>query len=133
MIKPSHPSFKALTGWLTRFKTRHSFVNRRQTSVQQKLSAQLENKLRRILEDLRALRIQHKFDKSLIFNMDETPMRFDMPTSTTVDVRGKKEILVRRTGAHKRRFTVTLACTASGMMLTPFVTLKPKLTGHSRR
>ena len=94
MIKPSRPSFKASTGWLTRFKTRHSLVNRRQTSVQQKLPAQLEDKLRRILEDLRALRIQHKFDKSLIFNMDETPVCFDMPSSTTVDVQGKKEILV---------------------------------------
>ena len=94
MIKPSHPSFKASTGWLTRFKTRHCLVNRRQTSVQQKLPAHLEAKLRRFFEDLRALRIQHKFYKSLIINMDETPMCFDMPSSTTVDVRGKKEILV---------------------------------------
>ena len=121
MIKPSHPSFKASTGWLTRLKTRHSLVNWRQTSVQQKLTAQLEDKLRRFLEDFRALRIQ-----SLIINMDETPMCFDTPSSTAVDVRGKKEILVRGTGAHKRRDTVTLACTASGTMLTPFVTYKAK-------
>ena len=109
MIKPSHPSFKASTGWLTRFKTRHSLVNRRQTSVQQKLAVQLEAKLKGFFEDLKALRIQHNFDKSLIINMDETPMWFDMPSSTTVDVQGKREILVRGTGAHKRRFTVTLA------------------------
>ena len=70
--------------------------------------------------------MQHEFDKSLIINMDETPMCFDMPSSTTIDVRGKKEILVRGTGAHKRRFTITLSCTASGAMLTPFVTFKAK-------
>ena len=99
-------------------------MNRRQASVQQTLPAQLEDKLRRYSEDLRALRIQHKFDKSLIINMDETPMCFDMPSSTTVDVREKKEILVRGAGAHKRRFTVNLACTASGTMLTPFVTFE---------
>ena len=94
--------------------------------MQQKLPAQLEDKLRRFLEDIRALRIQYKFNKSLILNMDKTPMCFDMPSSTAADVRGKKDILVRGTGAHKRRFTVTLACTASETMLTPFVTFKAK-------
>ena len=83
MIKHSHPSFKASTGWLTRLKTRHSLLNWRQTSVQQKLPAQLEDKLRRFLEDLRALRIQHKFDKSLIINMDENPMCFDTSRNIT--------------------------------------------------
>ena len=126
IIQPTNPSFKASAGWLTRFKTRHSLVLRRQTSVQQKLPAQLETKLSRFLEDLKAIRLQHKFDKSLIINMDETPMCFDMPSNTTIDVCGKKEILVRGTGAHKRRFTVTLACTASGEMLKPFVTFKAK-------
>ena len=120
MIKPSHPSFKASMGWLTQFKTRHSLMNRQQTSVQQKLPVQLEAKLKEFFEDLKALQNQRNFDKSLILNMDETPMWFDMPSSTTVDAQGKKEILVQGTGAHKRRFTVTLACTASGMMLTPF-------------
>ena len=52
-------------------------------------------------------------------------MCFDMLSSTTDDVQGK-ETLVRETGAHKRRFTVTLDCTASGTMLTPFVTCKAK-------
>ena len=61
MIKPSHPSFKASTGWLTQFKTRHSLVNRRQTSLQQKLPTQLEDKLRRFLADLRP----YEFNTSL--------------------------------------------------------------------
>ena len=96
-------------------------MSRHQTSVQQKLPAQLEAKVRRFLDDVRAHRMQHEFDNSLIINMDEIPMCFDMPSSTTIDVRGKKEILVRGTGAHKRRFTITLSCTASGAMLTSFV------------
>jgi hypothetical protein len=61
--------------------------------VQQKLPAQLEAKVRRFLDDVRAHRMQHEFDSSLIINMDEAPMCFDMPSSTTIDVRGKKEIL----------------------------------------
>ena len=126
MIKPSHPSFKASTGWLTRFKTRHSLVNRQQTSVQQKLPARLEDKLRRFLEDLRALQIQHKFDKSLIINMDETPMVLWYATEHSCWCSRKEGDTCSRAGAHKRRFTVTLACTASGTMLTPFVTFKAK-------
>jgi hypothetical protein len=126
MIKPTQPTFKASAGWLTRFKTRHSLALRRQTSVQQKLPAQLELKLTKFLGDLKVCRVQHKFPPALIINMDETPMCFDMPSSTTIDVRGKKEVLIRGTGAHKRHFTVTLACTAAGEMLKPFITFKAK-------
>ena len=101
-------------------------VLRRQTSVQQKLPAQLEARLKNFLESLKTLRTQHKFPEELIINMDETPVCFDMPSNATIAKCGQKEILIRGTGAHKRRFTVTLACTASGVMLKPFLTFKAK-------
>ena len=96
----------------------------RQTSIQQKLSAQLEMKLTKFVNDTKALRKQHRFPLNLIINMEETPVCFDMVSNTTVDKQGTKEIIVRSTGAHKRRFTVTLTCTASGQMLQSFVTFK---------
>jgi hypothetical protein len=58
--------------------------------------------------------------------MDVTPVCFDMPSGTTIDRRGKREIIVCGTGAHKRRLTVTLARTADGEMLKPFITFKAK-------
>ena len=124
LIQPTHPTFKASDGWLSKFLTRHSLTLRRQTSIQQKLPAQLEMKLTKFVNDTKALRKQHRFPLDLIINMDETPVCFDMASNTTVDKRGTKEIIVRGTGAHKRHFTVTLTCTASGQMLQPFVTFK---------
>lgn len=63
---------------------------------------------------------------TLIINMDVTPVCFDMPSGTTIDRRGKREIIVCGTGAHKRRLTVTLVCTAAGEMLKPSITFKAK-------
>ena len=49
-----------------------------------------------------------------------------MASNTTVDRQGKREVIIRGTGAHKCRFTVTLICTASGQMPQPFVAFKER-------
>ena len=56
-------------------------------------------------------------------------MYFDMPSNATISRRGQKEILIQGTGALKRRFTVTLACTGSDVMLKPFIKFKAKTDG----
>ena len=126
LIQPHLPSFKASAGWLDKFLRRHSLSLRRQTSIQQKLPAQLEGKISTFLADVKALRMQHNFVDDLIINMDETPVCFDMASNSTIAKKGSREVIIRGTGAHKRRFTVTLTCTASGKMLQPFVTFKAK-------
>ena len=129
MIEPTNPAFKASDGWLKTFLTKHSLTLCRQTSIQQKLPAQLEIKLAKFFVDTQAVREQHQFPPKMIINMDETPVCFDMPSNSTIYRCGSKEVVICGTGAHKRRFTITLACTASGEMLTPFVTFKAK-TDH---
>ena len=104
---------------------------RAKTSIQQKLPAQLETKLEEFISNVKVLREIYKFSKSLIINMDETPVYFDMPASTTVNKKGCREVQIRSIGAEKRRFTVILACTAAGDMLPPMVIFKGK--GHRRR
>ena len=99
---------------------------RAKTSIQQKLPAQLETKLEKFISNVKVLRETHKFPNSLIINMDETPVYFDMPASTTVNKKGCREVRIRSTGAEKRRFTVILACTAAGDMLPPMVIFKGK-------
>ena len=58
--------------------------------------------------------------------MDETPLFLDSVPKKVVDQRGKKTIHVRTTGSEKNRITVTLCCSASGTILTPFVVFKGK-------
>ena len=75
---------------------------------------------------MKELREAHKFENTMVINMDETPMYFDMPSSHTVHKKGCREVRIRSTGAEKRRLTVILACTASGDMLPPMVIFKGK-------
>ena len=78
LIQPTQPGFKASAGWLKKILKRHSHTLCRQTSIQQKLPAQLEGKLSSFLCDIKALKTQHRFPNELIINMDETPVYFDM-------------------------------------------------------
>ena len=99
---------------------------RAKTSIQQKLPAQLEKQLESFVKQVKELRKAHSFSPELIINMDETPLYFDMPVSRTINKRGARQIRVKSTGAEKRRFTVILACTASGKMLPPMMIFKGK-------
>ena len=77
------------------------------------------------MKQVKELRKAHSFSPELII-MDETPLYFDMPASRTINKRGTRQIRVKSTGAEKRRFTVILACTASGKMLPPMMIFKGK-------
>ena len=126
LIQPHLATFKASAGWLDKFLRRHSLTLRRQTSIQQKLPAQLEGKIATFLADIKAMWTQHQFPNDLIINMDETPVCFDMAANTTISKKGLREVIIYSTGAHKRRFTVILTHTASGKILQPFVIFKAK-------
>ena len=90
------------------------------------MPAQLEEKLEKFIENVKTMREAHKFSNEMIINMDETPLYFDMPWSHTVSKRGVREVRIRSTGAEKRRLTVILTCTASGIMLPPIIIFKGK-------
>ena len=101
-------------------------ICRARTSIQQKLPPQLQEKLENFTVNMKELREIYKFENTMVINMDETPMYFDMPSSHTVHKKGCREVWIRSTGAEKRRLTVILACTASGDVLPPMVIFKGK-------
>ena len=70
-------------------------------------------------------------DFDIITNMDETPCYFDMPSSTTFDLKGVKTVKVRTTGNEKLRFTAVLTAVVrkihdhyEGISLPPMVIFK---------
>ena len=71
-------------------------------SIQQKLPADLERKLERFMQDVKALRECYKFPDHLIINMDETLIFFDMPRAQTIAKTGAREVRVRGTKGGKR-------------------------------
>lgn len=72
------------------------------------------------------IREEKNFLLSQIGNADQTPLNFDMPSSTTVEQKGVRSVHIRTTGAEKQRCTVMLAVTADGRKLPPFVIFKRK-------
>ena len=44
-----------------------------------------------------------------IFNMDQSPCYFDMPESSTIDIKGIQTVKVKTTGHEKTRFTAALS------------------------
>lgn len=116
--------FRAPNSWVRRFMRRKGFSLRRRTSICQKLPEEFEDKLVNFQRFVNRLREQNNFMMGQIGNADETPVWFDMPSSTTITQRGAKDVKLLTTGNQHSRFTVMLACTADGRKLPPFVIFK---------
>ena len=58
--------------------------------------------------------------------MDETPVTFDLPYSTTLDHRGTSTVNIQTTGHEKSNFTVILGCMADGTKLPAVCIFKLK-------
>jgi hypothetical protein len=125
-IQPSTPSFQGSRGWIQKFMRRNNLSLRAKTSIAQKLPAALEEKMATFIRSVRDVRKELKYPDSMIVNMDETPMYFDMTTNKTVNQKGAKTVSVRSTGADKRRLTVVLAASGDGQMLSPMIIFKGK-------
>ena len=69
---------------------------------------------------------EHGVTRNHIINMDEVPLTFDIPITTTVDKKGAKSVTIQTTGHEKASFTVVLGCYASGDKLPPMLIFKRK-------
>jgi len=75
------PEFKASLGWYQNWKRRHSISVRTKTTLAQRLPHDLENKILQFHHFVIAARQRMQYPLEKIFNMDETPMRFELPSS----------------------------------------------------
>jgi transposase-like protein len=110
--------------WVDGFMSRHSLVNRRRTTVAQRLPEEYNEQQQNFLSYLLYLRTEHDYPLNLIGNMDETPMAFNLPSQTTIEERGKRTVSILTTGHERTHFTVTLACLADGTKLPPLIIFK---------
>lgn len=110
--------------WVRRFMQCKGFSLHRRTSICQKLAEEFEVKLVSFQRYAIRLRQEKNYMLGQIGNDDETPVWFDMPSSTTIAERGAKEVKLTSTGNGDSRFTVMLACMADGTKQLPFVIFK---------
>ena len=69
-------------------------------------------------------RMLYNYPLSLIRNMDETPLAFDMPSNYILEETGAHTVGIRTTGYEKSNFTVVLSCLADGTKLPPMIIFK---------
>ncbi len=122
--KAEDAGFVASDGWLRSFKRRHCLSTRAGTSIGQKLPRDHEDKLDSFQKFILQLRKQHDYPLSHIYNMDETPMRFDMPPTHTLHPTGDKTVHIKTTNSEKRGFTAILTISADGTKLKPWAIFK---------
>ena len=72
------------------------------------------------------LRKENQYPLSLIGNMDEMPMSFNLPSNTTVEQSGSKTVSILSTGHERSNFIIVLACLADRMKLTRVIIFKLK-------
>ena len=120
----SDPEFKASLGWYQNWKKHHAMSFRTKTTLAQWLPQNLEEKTIQFHRFVIAAWQRHGYLLSRIFNLDETPMRFELPSSRTLEFSGSRTIPEKSCGAKKRSFTVTLAVTTDGSKLPPAVIFK---------
>ena len=115
------PEFKASLGWYSNWKRRHSISMRTKTSLAQRLPADMEDKVVEFHRFVLRSRQRWGYDLSRILNMDETPMRFELPATRTLEFTGSRTVPVLSCGADKQSFTVALRVKANGKKLPPKV------------
>ncbi|PFX30588.1 Centromere/kinetochore protein zw10-like [Stylophora pistillata] len=118
------PAFKASRGWYEKWKRRHSVSMRTKTTLAQRLPADLEENIVCFHRFVIAARRRADYPLSRIYNMDETPMRFELPSNRTLEFSGSRTVPVKSCGAEKRSFTVVLAVAADGAKVPPKVIFK---------
>ena len=110
-------NFKLSNKWLYGFMKRQRLSLRWHTKIAQKLPKETEELLDNFRQYVARLRIENSYEMSHIFNMDETPVWFDIAGNFSVNQTGKKTVHIRETGNEKNRFTVVLTCAAGRFFL----------------
>ena len=120
----SNPEFKVSLGWYTNWKCRHPISMRAKTTLAQRLPADMEEKVIEFHRFVLRSRQRCSYNPSHILNMDETPMRFELPAMRTLEFTGNRTVLILSCGGDKQSFTVVLAAKVSGEKLPPKVIFK---------
>ena len=108
------PAFKASLGWYQKWKRHHSVSLRAKTTLSQRLSDNMEEKVVQFHRFVLVSRQRVGYPMSRIFNMDETPMLFELPSSRSLEFTGSRTVPVKTCRAEKRSFTDVLAVAADG-------------------
>ncbi len=118
--------FKASQTWVNGFLRRNNWSIQQRTQLSQKLPEDCEEKVIHFQQYIIRMRRNNNYELSQIGNADQTPLTFDLSSTTTVDYVGRRTVFFTTTGNEKNHFTVMLAGPADGGKLPPYLVFKHK-------
>ena len=113
--------------WCSLFLKRHSIFFLKAVYIGQPLPNKVNSVINVFLRDIiRARKRMNIVDQrlELIINMDETPIYFDIPEKTTIELKGTKNVKISTFGNDKSRVSVILAIVGNGDKLAPMMIFK---------
>ncbi len=116
--------FRPTNMWLRGWKRRFGVGMRCGTNASQKVPADFADQLTQFRKAVIRCRKTHSITPSAIYNMDQTMVRFDMPSKRTNHKKGSKDVRVKTTKAEKKGFTVALGASATGEKLPAAIFFK---------
>ena len=114
---------------LYRFMYRNGYSFRKGTHIGQGIKEESLKEASLFWNEVHKCIKEEGFTKYNIFNMDETPLFFNMVPNTTIAKRGKKSIIIKTQNQQKCRISVLLCIAADGSKLPPLIILKGKSGG----
>ena len=95
------PTFKASLGWYQNWKQRQSVSLRAKTTLAQRLPEDMEEKIVQFHRFIIAARQRAGYPLSRIYNMDETPMRFELPSTRSLEFTGSRTVPIKNLRSRK--------------------------------
>ena len=86
-------SFKTNRNWVYLFLIKNNYVQRKPSHLGQKLPNNIIDEISHFLSEFYDYRAFNKIDNCVICNNDETPIFLNMPSSKTIEKKGKKILL----------------------------------------
>ncbi|KAL1462130.1 hypothetical protein MTO96_027282 [Rhipicephalus appendiculatus] len=99
---------------------------RRRTALCQALPREYDDTVIEFNRFVNALRAEHEYHLVQVGNADTTPVCFDAPENTTVNLSGAKSGLLRTNGTERQRCTVMVSVSADCRKLPPYGVFKRK-------
>ena len=140
----TNATFKSSSGWFYGFCRRRKLSRRKITHTLQRLPNDFKMKIDEFMVDVNKAREEYCIHlvtiptlsmvsiiflsdsnkSSLLANMDEVPVFFDLQNGSTYHYVGAREVGGKRTVGTKQRATVVLCATSTGLMLAPYIIFK---------
>lgn len=119
-------SFKTNRNWVYLFLIKNNYVQRKPSHLGQKLPNNIIDEISHFLSEFYDYRAFNKIDNCVICNNDETPIFLNMPSSKTIEKKGKKNIIIYTQNQEKCRIAILLGIIAGGNKLPPLIIFKAK-------